>query len=57
MAMAAANADNSYRLQNMVPIGGPIIKQPTFDWEAGDKYSDLKNSYKVNNMFFLSFSH
>ena len=24
-------------------IGGPAMKQPSFNWEADDKYSELKN--------------
>ena len=29
-----------------------IMKQPTFDWEADDKYSELKNLIQeVNNKF------
>ena len=33
-------------------LGGPIIKQPTFNWEAEDKYSELKNfRLEVNNIF------
>ena len=23
-------------------LGGPAVKQPTFDWDAQDKYSELK---------------
>ena len=42
-AMATANADNSQRLQNVVPkICGSIIKQLMFNWVADDKYSELK---------------
>ena len=25
-------------------IGGPAMKQPTFDWDTGDTYSELKHS-------------
>ena len=43
-AMAVAITDNSGRTQNAEPIkGGPIMKLPTFNWEAKDKYSKLKN--------------
>ena len=46
-AMAMAMADNSQRIQNVVPdTGGPIMKQPTFDLEADDTYSELKVSYE-----------
>ena len=24
-------------------LGSPTIKQPTFDWEAPDKYTELKH--------------
>ena len=37
-AMTTTNADDSQRLQNAVPkIHRPIMKQPTFNWEADDK--------------------
>ena len=37
------DTDNSQRIQNVVPnIGGPIMKQLTFEWETDDKYSELK---------------
>ena len=43
-AMATANADISKILQNTVSkIGRSIMKQSTFDWEADDKYTELKN--------------
>ena len=45
--MATAKTNNSQRLQNVESrIGGYIMKQPTFDWKADDKYSELKVSYK-----------
>ena len=32
--------------------GGPTIKQPNFNWEAEDKYIELKNfRLEVNNIF------
>ena len=32
-------------------IGGPAMKQPTFNWEAEDKYSELKTFRQdVNNI-------
>ena len=42
-AMAAAVAE---RPQSMTgpKIGGPAMKQPTFNWEADDKYSKPKPS-------------
>ena len=40
--MAAAGAE---RTQNIAfKLDGPIIKQPTFNWEVEDKYNELKNS-------------
>ena len=43
--MAVATADKSQTTQNVASkIGGPIMKQPTFDWEANDKYSELNNT-------------
>ena len=43
--MAVTKAGNSTRqggTQNAGPkIGGPMMKQPTFNWEAGDKYNEL----------------
>ena len=46
----AATAD---RIQSVVGpiIGGPAMKQPTFNWEANDEYSKLKNiRLEVNNI-------
>ena len=32
-------------------LGGPTMKQPTFDWDAQDKYSELKTfRLEVNNI-------
>ena len=40
-AMAAAGAEIT---QNAGPrLGGPIMKQPTINWEAEDKYNELRN--------------
>ena len=45
-AMAVVRIDNNNRAQNAVSmIGRPLIQQPTFNWEAKDKYSKLKTSY------------
>ena len=49
-AMAAAAAE---RPQNVAgpKIGRPALKQPSFNWEADDKYSKLKNfRLEVNNI-------
>ena len=44
-AMAVTRAQNNIRCertQNVGPkIGGPVMKQPIFHWEAGDKYNKL----------------
>ena len=39
--------------QNEGPkVGRPIVKQHTFNWEAEDKYNELKNlRLEVNNIF------
>ena len=43
-AMTVMRAYNIHRMQNIVPkIGGPVIQQSTFNWEAEDEYSELKN--------------
>ena len=48
--MTVARAE---RTQNAGPrLGRPTMKQPTFNWEADDKYSELKNiRLEVNNIF------
>ena len=39
-AMAAARAE---RTQNAGPrLGRPVIKQPTFNWEAEDRFNELR---------------
>ena len=50
--MAAVRTDNNDKMMNAVPkIGGPIRQQPTFNWEAEDKYRKLKNFIQeVNNI-------
>ena len=48
--MAEAQAE---RTQNAAgpKLGGPAMKQPTFDWEAPDKYCELKIfRLEVNNI-------
>ena len=52
-AMAAAAAE---RPQSMArsKIGGPAMKQPSFNWEADDKYSKLKTfRLEVNNILTM----
>ena len=49
-AMAEACAE---QMHNMVgpKIGGPTMKQPTFDWDTEDKYSEFKTfRLEVNNV-------
>ena len=42
-AMAAATAERQQSVAGS-KIGRPAMKQPSFNWEADDKYSELKNS-------------
>ena len=47
MAAARAKSTQSFRPR----LGRPIMKQPTFNWEAEDKYNELKNfRLGVNNI-------
>ena len=48
--MAAATAESPQ--STMGPkIGRPAMKQPSFNWETDDKYSELKNfRLEVNNI-------
>ena len=40
---AAASVESSTR-QSMGPkVGGPLMKQPTFNWDTEDKFNELKN--------------
>ena len=49
-AMTAATAERPQSLAGP-KIGRPAMKQPTFNWEADDKYSKLKTfSLEVNNI-------
>ena len=42
-AMTTTRAE---RTQNVgLRLGRPIMKQPTFNWEAGDKYNELLLGY------------
>ena len=51
--MAKARIHNSEITQNAIPkIGGPIMKQLTFNWEAEDICNKLQNFIlEVNNVF------
>ena len=50
--MAVAKAE---RTQNAgTRLDGPMLKQPTFNWEAEDKYNELKTfKLELNNIFIL----
>ena len=55
--MAAASAE---RPQSTVgpKIGGPAMKQPSFNWEADNKYSKLRNfRLEVNNILVTYNTH
>ena len=51
-AMVVAGAET---IQNTGPrLGRPMMKQPTFNWEAEDKYNELKIfRLEVNYIFKL----
>ena len=57
LAMAVARAENSTRherTQNVRPkIGGPMMKQPMFNWEAEDKHNELKLQIRVKQCFHI----
>ena len=49
-AMAVATAERPQSAAGP-KIGRPVMKQPTFNWEAEDKYSKLKTlRLEVNNV-------
>ena len=37
-------------------LGGPTMKQPTFDWDAQDKYSELKTFRLEVNYIFSTYN-
>ena len=48
--MAEAQAERMYDGSGL-KVGGPTMKQPTFDWNAQDKYCELKTfRLEVNNI-------
>ena len=48
-AMAEAQVERTHDISGP-KIGGPAMKQLTFDWDAEDKYSELKTfRLEVNN--------
>ena len=49
-AMAVATAEQPQSTTGP-KLGGPAMKQPTFNWESEDKYSELKTfNLEVNNI-------
>ena len=42
-AMAEAQVEQMHNMTGP-KIGSPAMKQPTFDWDAEDKYNKLKHS-------------
>ena len=46
---------HSGKSANMGPkSGGPILKQPIFDWTATDQYAELRNfRLEANNIFLM----
>ena len=36
--------------QSMVPKVGPMMKQPTFDWDTKDRYNELYHVFKSKDM-------
>ena len=44
-AIAAATAERPWSMVGF-KIGRPAMKQPSFNWEADDKYSKLEKTYK-----------
>ena len=52
-AMAEARVEQMHEVAGP-KIGGPTMKQPTFDWDAEDKYSELKTfRLEVNNVLSI----
>ena len=50
LEIAAASAERPQSTAG-TKIGGPLMKQPSFNWEADDKYSKLKYlRLEVNNI-------
>ena len=50
-AMAEAWVESTHDIPGP-KIGGPTMKQPTFEWNAEDKYCELKTfRLEVNNVY------
>ena len=43
-------------MQQDPKIGGPAMKQPTFNWEVEDKYIKLKTFRLEVNIIFMTYS-
>ena len=52
-AMAMASAENNQRAQSAGPkLGGPLMRQPTFNWSCTDRHVELRNiKMEVEDMF------
>ena len=52
-AIAMASTENNKRVHNAGPkIGGPLMRQPTFNWSCTDKHTELGTfKFEVKNMF------
>ena len=51
-AMAVATVEKNIKCETQTWQTRPMMKQPTFNWEAEDKYNELKNvRLEVNNIF------
>ena len=49
-AMAEAQMEQMHDMAEL-KIGGPTMKQPTFDWDTENKYSELKSfRLEANNV-------
>ena len=52
-AMAAAVAERPQSAAGP-KLGGPAMKQPSFNWETDDKYNELKTfRFEVNNILMM----
>ena len=52
-AIAMASAENNQRTQNAgLKMGGPLMRQPMFNWTSTDNYLEPRNfRMEVKNMF------
>ena len=52
-AIQVIAAARTERTQNVGPrLGGPVMKQPSFNWEAKDKYNKLKKYQARGKQYF-----